>query len=54
MMTSNNGYYDNEYDGEEREELKQYCAEAEEDGVCIVFYEWPADAEDAQEDFTEW
>jgi len=43
-------FYDEEFEGEERDELKRYYAEAEEDGVCIVTYEWPPDAEDAQVD----
>jgi hypothetical protein len=46
------GHYDKEVKGEEREELKQYYAEAEEDGVCVVFYQWPPDAEDAHVDYS--
>jgi len=42
-------YYDTTYDGEDKELLKQYFAEAEEDGFCVAFYEWPIDAEDSQE-----
>ena len=47
-------YYDEQYEGEERDQLKQYYSEAEADGVSIVFHEWPVDAEDRHEDPGEW
>jgi len=47
-------YYDTEYEGERKDELKQYYAEADADGVCIVFHEWPADAEDSDEEEGTW
>lgn len=47
-------YYDTNFEGEERDDLKQFYAEAAEDGVCVVFHEWPADAEDAEEPDEPW
>lgn len=47
-------FYDTEYEGEERDRLKQYYGEAAADGVCVVFYRWSIDAEDSNEDEGAW
>jgi len=46
----NEGYYDTGYEEEEKNTLKQYYAEAVEDGICLVYHQWPLDAEDADEE----